>query len=100
MAERISNIFRILLKILVSFITFFIFLIGLSFLQDHRIYASLPLLTVSSLSYYVVIKDHSEDFWKQKINDEPLVENLFMITVYIFDLLVILFGIVIAAHMN
>ncbi len=102
MAEKILNVFRILLKIFVSFVTFSIFFVAVAYWIERMPFASLPLLIVSALSYYCVIKDHSEDYWKRKYDndDEPLLKNLCMITVYLFTLLVILFGIVISAHLN
>lgn len=99
-AEKISNLFRILLKVFVSIVTLCIFLVAINYWLDKMIYASLPLLTVSTLSYYCVIKDHSEDFWKRKFDDEPLVENLCLITMYIITLIIITVGVVISAHLK
>ena len=99
MAEKISNIFRIMFKVFVSFVTFCIFLLAVAYWINRMILASFPLIIVSALSYYCVIKDHSEDFWKRKF-DEPLEKNLLLIIVYLITLLVILFGIVIASHLN
>ena len=99
MVEKLLNVFRILLKLFVLFVTFCCFFLAVAYWTDGLIYASLPLIIVSALSYYCVIKDHSEDFWKRKF-DEPLIKNLGMIAVYLTTLLVIMFGIVIAAHFN
>ncbi len=99
MIEKFLNAFRILLKVFVAFVTFCIFLLAVVNWLDRKIYASLPLIIVSALSYYCVIKDHSEDFWKRKF-DELLIRNSGMIAVYLITLLVILFGIVIASHLN
>ena len=97
--EKVLNVFRILLKTFVSLVTFCSFLLAVAYWIDGMIYVSLPLIIVSALSYYCVIKDHSEDFWKRKF-DEPLIKNLGMITVYLTTMLVILFGIVISAHLK
>ena len=100
MAEKITNLFRILLKIFVSIVTLCIFFVAIDYWLERMTYASLPLLTVSSLSYYCVIKDHSEDFWKRKFDDTPLTKNLCLITMYLITLLVIMFGIVISVHLK
>ena len=97
MAEKISNILRILLKVFVSVVTFCIFLLAVAYWITRKLYASLPLIIVSAISYYCVIKDHSEDFWKRKFK-EPLMINLGLSVVYLSLLLVILFGIVISSR--
>lgn len=99
MAEKITNIFRILLKVFVAFVTFCVFLAAIQYWMERMIYASLPLLIASALSYYCVIKDHSEDYWKKKCDDQ-LMGNLYMMIVYLVTLLVIMFGVVISAHFN
>lgn len=98
-AEKILNLFRILLKVFVSFITSCMFFLAVVYWIESSPYASLSLATVGALSYFCVLKDHSEDFWKSKF-DEPLEKNLGLMAVYEIDLLVILFGIVIASHFN
>ena len=99
-AEKISNVFRIAIKVFVSLVTLSVFFIAINYWLERMIYASLPLLTVSALSYYCVIKDHSEDFWKRKFDDEPLAKNICMITLYLITLIVIIFGIAISAHLK
>ena len=100
MVEKFLKTLRILLKLVVTIITLFIFIVAIAYWINRMLPASFPLLIVSALSYFCVIKDHSEDFWMNKFDDDPLVQNLCMMIIYIVTLLVILFGIVIAAHLN
>lgn len=97
MVEKILNIIRISMKVIVHTLTFMIFTLSIAYWTDGSRLEAIPLLVVSSIIYFSVLKDHSEDYIRSIFRKWEM-ESLCMITAYMITLCIILFGIVISAR--
>ena len=97
--EKLLNLARILLKIIVHVITLILFASSITYCTHGMLIKAMPLLAVCAVVYYCVIKDHSEDYMRKKFREWGY-ESLCIITAYLIVLNILLLGIIISAKIN